>query len=358
MRKTLSFVLAIALAMTMALSSCFIMTGCGRASEYIGELHVYCFGDYFDPELMYEFEDETGIMVVLDSFDTNEEMYPVIKNNTADYDLICCSEYMISQLIDENLIQEFDKDNVPNLKYIDRKNLAMLSGIDPGNKFAVPHTWGTYGILYNTDKIKPGEITSWSDLWKAKYKDQIIMLDSLRDTLMIPLKMLGYSENTKNEAEIKEATDLLIEQKPLVYKYANDATRDLMIGDAADIAVITSGEVLYVQDCNDHMDYIVPKEGSEVWSDCWAITKSAKNKEYAEKFINFMLDPENALRNFEYLTYAIPNTGMYDLMEPEYLKNEVLFPSDEVLAKCETLLTLDAATRKIYSKYWKQFKSK
>ncbi|MCQ2550695.1 MAG: ABC transporter substrate-binding protein [Clostridia bacterium] len=349
MKKIISFVLIAIMALSFS--------SCGRASEYIGELHVYCFGDYFDPELMYKFEDETGIMVVLDSFDTNEEMYPVIKNGTADYDLICCSEYMISQLIAEDLIQKVNKENIPNLKYIDEKNLKMLESIDEGNQYAVPHTWGTYGILYNTDHIKKGEITSWKDLWNEKYSNQIIMLDSLRDAMMIPLKILGCSENTLSEEEVSKATDLLISQKPLVYKYANDATRDLMIGDAADIAVITSGEVLYVQDCNDHMNYVIPKEGTEVWSDCWAITKSTKNKEYAEKFINFMLRPENALANFEYLTYAIPNTGMYSMMDKEYLNNEVLFPSDETLERCETLVTLDADTRKMYSRYWKKFKA-
>lgn len=354
MKKIIAFTLSIVLVLSMSLG----LSSCGRASEYIGELHVYCFGDYFDPELMYKFEDETGIMVVLDSFDTNEEMYPVIKNGTCDYDLVCCSEYMINQLIEEDLIQKIDKENIPNLKYIDKQNLDMLSGIDPGNEYAVPHTWGTYGILYNTNKIKDGEITSWSDLWNKKYENQIIMLDSQRDSFMVALKMLGFSENTKKENEIAKATELLIAQKPLVYKYANDATRDLMIGDAADIAVITSGEVLYVQECNDHMQYIVPKEGSEVWSDCWAVTKSAKNKKYAEMFINFMLEPENALANFEYLTYAIPNTGMYDLMDEEYLSNPVLFPSKEVLSKCETLVTLDPQTRKMYNKYWKKFKAK
>lgn len=354
MKKVISFVVALALIFSTAIT----FTSCGRASEYIGEVHIYCFGDYFDPELMYKFEDETGIMVVLDNFDTNEEMYPVIKNGTAEYDLICCSDYMISQLIDEDLIQKFDKKALKNYKNLDKKNLAMLEGIDPGNKYAVPHTWGTYGILYNTDHIKPGEITSWKDLWNPKYKNQIIMSDSLRDCMMVPLKMLGYSENTKSESQLKEATDLLIEQKPLVYKYANDATRDLMIGDAADIALITSGEVLYVQECNDHMDYVVPKEGTEVWSDCWAITKAAKNKAYAEKFVDFMLRPENALANFEYLTYAIPNEGMYQLMDEDTLSNEVLFPSEETLSRCETLVTLDEKTRKMYSKYWKKFKSK
>ncbi len=334
------------------------MTSCGRASEYIGEVHVYCFGDYFDPELMYQFEDETGIMVVLDSFDTNEEMYPVIKNGTADYDLICSSEYMISLLIEEGLLSKIDKDALTNYKYLDETNLKMLRGIDPKNEYAVPHKWGTYGIMYNTKKVKPGESTSWSDLWKDKYKNQIIMTDSLRDTMMIPLKIMGYSENTTDESQIEAAADMLIQQKPLVYKYANDATRDLMIGDAAALAVITSGEVLYTQECNENIEYVIPKEGTEVWSDCWAITKSAKNKEYAQKFIDFMLRPENAYANFEYLTYAIPNTGAYEMMDEEYLGNETLFPSEDVLKKCETLVNLDEETRKIYSKHWKRFKAK
>lgn len=350
-------IVALILCLAMTLACGISLTSCGSSNEDGGTLNIYCFGDYFDPDLMYQFEEETGIKVVLDNFDTNEEMYPVIKNETAEYDLICCSEYMISQLIDEDLIAKVDKNNIPNYKYLDEKNLKMLKDIDPENEYAVPHTWGTYGIMYNTKAIKPGEITSWGDLWKEKYKGQIIMTDSIRDTMMIPLKWMGYSENTKDPAEIAKAADKLIEQKPLVYKYANDATRDLMISEAANIAVINSGEVLYTQELNENIEYVIPKEGTEVWTDCWAITKSAKNKENAELFIDFMLNPENAMINFEYLTYAIPNTGMYDLMDEELLSNETLFPSEKVLANCETLVNLDADTKKIYSEEWKRYKA-
>ena len=178
-------------------------------------------------------------------------------------------------------------------------------------------------------------VTSWEILWDEKYADKIVMPNSIRECYMIAAKMLGYSMNTTDEAEIKDMTDLLMEQKDLVYSFANDNAREIMIGDSAAMAVITSGEVIYSKDYNDNLEYVIPEEGTEVWTDCWAIPKTAKNVEAAEAWINFMLDGDVAETNFEYLTYAIPNKQIADLVD-----EPVLNPSEEVLANCETLLSL------------------
>ncbi|MGN0720733.1 MAG: PotD/PotF family extracellular solute-binding protein [Anaerovoracaceae bacterium] len=350
--KNLRKGLTLALAVILTLG---LVTGCGGGSKAgeNGQIYVYCFGDYIDPELEYEFEEATGYDVVIDYFDTNEELYPVIKNNTAKYDVICASDYMISKLVGEGLLAEIDYSNVPNSAYISENVKPFMEEFDPGMKHSVPHTWGTYGIMYNKEMVNSSDIDSWEDLWDEKYADQIVMPDSMREMYMIAGKVLGYSMNTTSEKEVKEMTDLLLKQKPLVYKLANDSARDLMIGESAALAVVNSGEVLYSQELNENMEYVIPKEGTEVWTDCWAVTANAANKAGGEAWVNFMLEEDSAEDNFEYLTYAIPNTRIADLTD-----EEVLNPPKEVLAKCETLKNLGAEADDMYSKYWKEYKSK
>lgn len=350
--KNLRKGLTLALAVILILG---LVTGCGGGSKAgeNGQVYVYCFGDYIEPELEYEFEEVTGYDVVIDYFDTNEELYPVIKNNTAKYDVICASDYMISKLVGEGLLAEIDYSNVPNSAYISENVKPFMEEFDPGMKHSVPHTWGTYGIMYNKEMVNSADIDSWEDLWDEKYADQIVMPDSMREMYMIAGKVLGYSMNTTSEKEVKEMTDLLLKQKPLVYKLANDSARDLMIGESAALAVVNSGEVLYSQELNENMEYVIPKEGTEVWTDCWAVTANAANKAGGEAWINFMLEEDSAEDNFEYLTYAIPNTRIADLTD-----EEVLNPPKKVLAKCETLKNLGAEADDMYSKYWKEYKSK
>ncbi|MCI8608748.1 MAG: extracellular solute-binding protein [Firmicutes bacterium] len=317
-----------------------------------GKLYVYCFGDYIDPDLIDQFEEETGYEVVMDYFDTNEEMYPVIKNHTASYDVICASDYMIDRMRNEELLEPIDVRYIPNLENLQDNVKGFIEEFDPGMKYSVPHTWGTYGIIYNTTMIDE-EIDSWAQLWDKKYDGQIIMPNSIREAYVVAGRLLGYSINTTDERELAEMTQKLIQQKPLVYSFANDNARDLMIGDAAALAVITSGDVLYAQEENENLEYVVPKEGTEVWTDCWAIPKRVENKEAALAWIDFMLRGDIARINFEYLTYAIPNKEIADLTA-----GEVLNPSDEILANCETLKNLGSAGDDLYSKYWKQYKGK
>ena len=172
---------ALLLAMIMSLA---LLTGCGQdggdAAGEKGTLYVYCFGDYFDPQLEYQFEEETGYDVVVDLFDTNEEMYPVIKNNTAQYDVICASDYMIERLISEDLLAEINYDNVPNAANVADNIKPFMEGFDPGMVHSLPHTWGTYGIMYNTEMVN-SEIDSWEDLWDPQYEGQIVMPNSMSE---------------------------------------------------------------------------------------------------------------------------------------------------------------------------------
>lgn len=343
-----------------------LLAGCssgGKAGEK-GEVRVYCFGDYIDPDLIGKFQEETGIKVIMDTFDTNEEMYPVLANRSVDYDVICCSDYMIEKLISEELIYNFAAldmypplNQLENYKNLDEKYLKVAESCDPGNNCAVPHTYGTLGIIYNTNNIAEGEITSWNDLWKEEYSQQIVMPDSMRDTLAIALKAKGYSINTTNEDELAEATRYLEEQKPLVYKYANDSARDLAIGESADVVVVWNGEVLYSQEENENLEFVIPEEGTEEFMDLWAIPINAQNVENGRAWINFMLSEDSALANYEYLTYSIPNKAVIDYVSQDEKKMGYLFPGEEILAKCEALKSLGAENDDMYSTYWKQFKS-
>ena len=349
-RKTIALLLIVVLCMGFAVKYTGAGAGASAAGEN-GELYVYCFGDYIDPSLIDTFEEETGYTVVMDYFDTNEEMYPVIKNKTAQYDVICASDYMISRMISEDLLDTIDFRYVPNITNLQNNIKEFIDKFDPDMKYSVPHTWGTYGIIYNPTLIEEAP-DSWTGLWDEKNSGQIIMPNSIRECYMVAGKILGYSMNTTDEEELAEMTELLVEQKDLVYSYANDNARDLMVGGSAGMAVIASGDVLYAQEENEDLEFVVPSEGTEVWADCWAIPKGVANKEGAEAWINFMMDGDVARINFEYLTYGIPNKEIFDLTD-----NEVLNPAQDILDRSETLENLGPDGDSLYSKYWKEFKA-
>lgn len=337
-----------------------LLTGCGGSSDKTasaGEVVVYNWGEYLDPDVIDAFEKETGIKVVYDEFETNEIMYPKIETGAVAYDVVCPSDYMIQKMIDNDLLQELNKDNIPNLENIDEEYMKWSEEFDPGNKYSVPYCWGTVGILYNKTMVD-GEIDSWDVLWDEKYKDNILMQDSVRDAMMVSLKRLGYSLNTKEESEVAEASEALIQQKPLVQAYVIDQVRDKMIGNEAAIGVIYSGEAIYTQRENPDLEYVIPKEGSNLWIDSWVIPKNAKNKENAEIFINYMCDPEVALKNFEYITYSTPNKAARELIEDDEIRNStVAFPTPDMTSNCETFQYLGDDIDNMYTDYWNKVKS-
>lgn len=340
------------------------LVSCSKAKAENGEqLYVYNWGEYIDEDVIKEFEKETGIKVTYDLFETNEEMYPIVEAGGVVYDVVCPSDYMIKKMVDNDMLAEINFDNVPNVKNIGKKYLEMSKAFDPENKYTVPYCWGTVGILYNTSMIDTPP-TSWRALWDEKYSGNILMQDSVRDAFMVGEKMLGYSLNSTNEEELKKVRDELIKQKPLVQAYVVDQVRDKMIGEEAAIAVIYSGEMLYIQNevkkngGDFELKYVIPEEGSNIWIDSWVIPKNAKNKENAEKWIDFMNRPEIAKKNFEYITYPTPNEAAYNLLDDELKSNTALFPTDNMLKNCEVYEYLGEDADKIYNDLWKEIKSK
>ena len=343
----------------LALSAMAVFTGCGSTSGgENGQVIVYNWGEYIDPDTIDMFEEETGIKVVYDEYETNEIMYPKVESGAASYDVICPSDYMISKMIANNLLAEINFDNIPHATAnIDPQYFEQSRGFDPDNKYSIPYCWGTVGILYNKTMVDE-PITSWAQLWDEKYADNILMQDSVRDAFMVAEKLNGFSMNTVDSGELEIVKNSLIEQKPLVQAYVVDQVRDKMIGGEAAIGVIYSGEAIYTQRENPDLVYVIPDEGTNVWIDSWVILKDAPNKENAEKFIDFMCRPDIALLNFEYITYSTPNKAARELIEDEDIRNsEIAFPDLSRYENLETFSYLGEEGDALYNELWKEVKS-
>ena len=357
----------ISMAALAVLAASVSVTGCGSSkssADKDNELYVYNWGEYIDESVISQFEEETGIKVIYDMFETNEEMYPIIEAGAISYDAVCPSDYMIQKMVQNDLLAELNFDNIPNIKEIDPLYLQMAStAFDPENKYAVPYTWGDLGILYNDKRLEELGIdppTKWSDLWDERLSGELLMQDSIRSAFTIALTKNGYSLNTTNPDEIAIAKNDLIAQKPLVQAYVIDQVRDKMIGGEAAVGVIYSGEMLYIQgeDGTDNLEYVIPEEGTDLFIDCWVIPKNAKNKENAEKWINFLCRPDIAKKNFEYITYSTPNKGTFELLDEDMQNNKAVFPDIDSIKNAEVLKYLGDDVDELYNEAWKEVKSK
>ncbi|SQC07683.1 spermidine/putrescine ABC transporter [Clostridium perfringens] len=345
---------------TLLLSSLFLGCGPKKDEEATQDknnnvLYVYNWGDYIDPELLTKFKEETGIDVKYDVYDTNEIMYQKLNSGNVSYDIVIPSDYMIEKMKEEDMLAKIDYSNIPNYKYIGEqfKNLAY----DPTNEYSVPYMWGTVGIIYNTKKVSD-PVDSWNILWNPKYKDQVIMPDSVRDAMAVAEKKLGYSLNTENLNQIESAKKELMTQKKdgLILAYMVDQVKDAMVGGEASLAVAWSGDAVTMIERNPDLAYAIPKEGSNKWFDAIGIPKNAKHKENAEKFINFLCDPENAKQNVEYIGYSTPNTAAYDLLPEDIRDNKVAYPDKESLKNCEVFIDLPSKILRKYDEAWLEIK--
>lgn len=347
MKRKLSFLLVIFVALTVAL------TGCGKNYAANEAVYVYNWGDYIDESILKDFEKETGIKVIYETFATNEEMYQKIAKGGGKYDVIMPSDYMISKMITEGLLEELDYNNVPNFANIDEKFLGK--DFDPNNAYSVPYMWGTLGIMYNKTMVD-GTIDSWEAMWDSKYKDKILMVDSQRDAIAVALDKLNYSINSTNPEELEAAKQELIKQKPLVLSYVGDEGKDMMINNEAAMMVAWSGDAMYMKGMNEDLEYVVPKEGSNLWFDNVCIPKGSVNKEAAEKFINYLCKPEVALKNVEYIGYSTPNKETFKILSDEIKNDPTAYPSDEVVNKGEVFIDLGDFLVD-YDKAWTEIKS-
>lgn len=337
------------LAMVMLLSVVFV--GCADDET----LYILNWGDYIDEELLTEFTEETGIKVKYVTMANNEEMLVKLQASDCRFDVCFPSDYIIEKLIADDLLHEINKDNIPNMVNIDERFLDLA--FDPDNKYSVPYMWGTVGILYNTTMVNE-PVTSWDVLWDEKYADQILMYDSIRDSMGVALLKLGYSLNTRSEAEIEAAAEALIEQRPLVHAYLGDNIKESMINGEAALAVVYSGDAMWCMDeeeGNPDLAFAMP-EKSNLWFDNIVIPKTSKNKEAAEKFINFLCDAEVAKRNTEYIGYSTPNKAALELLDESYINNPTYNPSAELIANYELFSDLGDFVS-VYNKHWERVKA-
>ncbi len=328
-----------------------LLTACQQDERVV--LNVYNWGDYIDESVIQEFEKKYNIRVNYDTFSTNEDMYVKIKAGGADYDVLFPSDYMIERMIKEDMLHKLDLTNIPNYQYIEDqfKNLEY----DPHNEYSVPYFWGTVGIIYNKTMVDE-PITSWRILWDQKYRKQILMLDSQRDSIGVALKMLGYDMNTRDLDELEAAKQALIEQKPLVLAYVGDDVKDKMIAGEAALAVVWSGDAVYMKWENPDLEYVIPQEGSNFWVDAMVIPKTSKHKAEAELFINFMCDPEIAYKNADYIGYSSPHLEAKKMLDPELLNDPAAYPEMEELVNCDIFKDLGDFLR-VYDRIWTEVKA-
>lgn len=298
-------------------------------------VNVYNWEDYINQKAIEMFQEETGIKVNYMNFTTNEDMMVQVRATPAAFDVVFPSDYCVERLIAENLLEELNFDNIPLAKE-NTLNWLQTPAYDKEGKYSVPFMWGTVGILYNT-KMVDEPVDSWGLLWDQKYNNNVFMLDSIRDTLGLALKYCGFSMNTRDPIEIETAKQKLIEQKTsgMVKAYQVDETKDKMVANEAALAVVWSGDAQYAIDLNPDLAYSVPKEGSNVWVDAMVVPKGARNKENAEKFINFMCRPDIAKLNCEQIRYSSPNKAAIELMGSEYSDNKVMNPDQADIDNCE-----------------------
>lgn len=312
-------------------------------------ISVYNWGDYIDPDVIDIFEAETGIKVIYETFETNEDMYAKIAMGGSAYDVIIPSDYMVERMIGEGLLQKINWENVPNVANIDER--FMHESYDPQAAYSVPYTWGTMGILYNTETVIEAP-DSWNVLLDDTYKMDMFMLNAPRDTLAIALVMCGNDLNSTDPADLADAKALLIEQKPLVLAYVVDEVKDKMVSGEASVALVWSGDATFCMSESDELSYVVPQEGSNIFYDSICIPYNARNVSGAEKFIDFLCRADIAAMNYEYVGYAIPNKAAIELMgEEEYNASPVNNPPQETLDKCQVFKYLGDDTR-LYDTIW------
>jgi spermidine/putrescine transport system substrate-binding protein len=325
----------------------------GPAQETVQELNIYNWSTYIAPDIIPNFEKEFGVKVNYDLFDSNEELLAKIQPGNPGYDIIVPTGYMVEIMINLGLLEEINHDNIPNLANVDPKFLDPP--FDPGNRHCVPYQWGTIGIGYNI-KATGGEIDSWQVMFDEKYAGRIAWLDDPRVVIGIALLMLGYDMNTTNPDEINEARELLLKQKPLVAAYAPDTGQILLDEGEVDITMEFSGDVFQVMEENPDLRYVIPKEGSEIWTDNLCIPKGAPHKELAEKFMSYILDARVGADLSNYIRYGTPNKASLPLINEEDRNNRAIYPSPEIMERLEFIKDVGEATL-LYDEAWTEIKA-
>ena len=340
------------------LTAIILLTGATNSHPVV---NVCSWGEYIDEELITQFEEETGIAVNYQTAESNEALYSLLKSGAGDYDVIVPSDYMISQLIEEDMLEKLDYSNIPNFSLISERfrNLPY----DPQNEYTVPYAWGTVGIIYNTTMVDE-PITSWDAMFDSRYQGEVLMFRNSRDAMATALLKLGYSLNTTDEAELREAFQLLQDAKSRgVYQsFVMDEIFQKLEGANAAVGAYYAGDYISMLENNEDLALVIPEEGSNWFMDAMCVLKDAPHKEEAEVWMNFIASTEANLANMDFIGYASPNEealaqspAYYEELYGEPLDPEIyeiMAVPQEILDKCEAYLVLPAETRKLYNDLW------
>ena len=329
---------------------------CGSVSRQQKVLKVYNAGEYMDLSLLEKFEEENNCTVIYETFESNEMMYTKLSSGES-YDILIPSDYMIERLIKEDYLQHLDWKLIPNGENLMEE--VLDGSYDPGNRYSCPYFWGTVGILYDKTVVDEEDLADgWELLRNPKYKGQIYMYDSERDSFMIALKALGYSMNTTNDTEIQEAYEWLTSQRDIMEPiYASDDVIDNMISGNKAIAVVYSGDASYIISENENMDYLTPNQGTNVWYDAMLITKDCSETDLANEFINFMLREDNALANSEEVGYTSPVQSVFEEMRDGSYEGVSSYVPEIDNPKNETFAYQEPKVKQKYAELWTKVKA-
>lgn len=327
--------------------------GCSSSEQEQQVLNIYSWADNFDPEVIKDFEQKYNVKVNYDIYGSNEEMLAKIQAGASGYDLIQPSDYMVATMIQLGLLEELNKENIPNMKNI--VSTFKTPPFDKENKYSLVYTWGITGIAYNKKYVKETP-TSWSDLWNEEYKGRVILLNDPREVMGMALIKNGYSNSTTNKDELEKSFADLKKMLPGVMAFDTDNIKQKMIAEEAWIGTVWSGDAAIINGQNPDVEYVIPKEGATIWADTLAIPKGAKHKDLAEKFINYLMDPEVSVKNYESIGYSNPNEQAYSLHSEEYRSNKMIFLDKADIDRAEWLVDV-GDTLQEYDRYWTEMKS-
>lgn len=353
MKKVVTAFIAIALVSILLL---VMINHLNLAQGYAGAdtLTIFNWGDYIDMDLVSQFEEETGITVIYETFDSNEAMLTKIQQGGTTYDIAVPSEYMIEKMLEEDLLVPLAHEKLPNLDNIDERFMNLP--FDQGNQYSVPYFWGTVGILFNPELLPGKTFTSWDDLWDPDLENGILLIDGAREVIGMGLNSLGFSLNDTNHDHLDEALQKLSGLTPNVKAIVGDENKLLMANNEAAVSLAWSGDARDIMWENEALTYVVPEEGSNLWFDNMVIPKTADNIDGAHAFINFMLDPEIAALNTEYVSYSTPNQAALAFLPAEMVEDERLYPPTELTERLEVYENLGKDMLSLYNELFLQFK--
>lgn len=339
--------------MMVAMVGLSLLTGCGgKRDEKV--LNLFIWTEYLPDSVIQKFTQRTGIKINYDTYDSNEALLEKLQSGVADYDVVCPSDYMVSILVSEGLLQKIDLAQIKNFGNLEAKFLDQK--FDPKNEHTVPYFWGTTGLGYNKQKI-PGVVDSWAVLFDEQYKGRILMLDDMRECFVAALKLLGYSLNETDPAKLAQAAEMLKKQKALVQTYNSGDFAGLLAAGDVDIAHGYNGQIAKVVAENpDKLAYIMPKEGGTIWMDSLCIPAKARNAAAAHQFIDFILEPEISAEIVNAMHYASANGAAKAHIDASILNDQAIYPPDATVTHCEFIEDIgDAVT--VMDKYWTEIKA-